>query len=160
MKKRGDDSSTVKKAVKPQRRETGPTLTYLIKWMERRVRSELEAALAPFSISVSEYTALSVLNKGKELSSAQLARRTFVSAQAMHPIVVELERKQRVSRRVDPGHSRIYLVRLTESGQKLLGECNVACARAEARAFSKLSQAEMKGLREALQRCVRSIEEN
>jgi DNA-binding MarR family transcriptional regulator len=138
--------------------KNGPTLTYLIKWMERKVRSELEAALEPLAISVPEYTALSVLQADRELSSAQLARRTFVSAQAMHPIVTALLRKSLVTRRSDPNHGRIVLVRLSPQGQALLGDCNAACARAEARAFAGLSRAETETLRKALDRCVRAIE--
>ncbi len=138
-------------------RENGPTLTYLIKWMERKVRAELELALEPFAVSVPEYTALSVLGQGRGLSSAQLARRTFVSAQAMHPIVIALERRQLVSRCIDPRHARVYLVNLSASGQTLLRRCNVACGRAEARAFLGVSGSERASLRNVLERCVRTI---
>src|SRR5262245_11241096 len=145
------------KDVKVSQLKNVPTLTYLIKWMERRVRTELDVALEPLQISVPEYTALSVLREGRELSSAQLARRTFVSAQAMHPIVVELARRNLIVRRTDPGHGRIHLVRLSERGQKVLDECNVACARAEARAFEGMSNGEAETLRKALERCVRTL---
>jgi DNA-binding MarR family transcriptional regulator len=145
------------KDVKVSSNKNIPTLTYLIKWMERRVRTELEAALQPLEMSVPEYTALSVLREGRELSSAQLARRTFVSPQAMHPIVVELARRNLIVRRTDPGHGRIHLVRLSERGQKILNDCNVACARAEARAFEGMSSGEAETLRKALERCVRTL---
>lgn len=136
----------------------GPTLTYLIKWMERKVRSELETALEPLGITLPEYTALSVLKAGRELSSAQLARRTFVSAQAMHPIVVALERKQLVIRRNDPGHGRIHLVRMSEQGKAQLSACDAACKQAEVKAFHGLARAEIESLRISLERCVLSID--
>lgn len=138
-------------------RTAGPSLTYLIKWMERKVRSELEQALAPLDVSVSEYTALSVLHEGRELSSAQLARRTFVSAQAMHPIVIDLLKRKLLARRNDPAHGRVQLVRLTAHGQRLLDRCDDACREAEARAFAGLSALQLATLRKSLERCVRTI---
>jgi DNA-binding MarR family transcriptional regulator len=153
-------STAVQKPVKMVSPKSWPTLTYLIKWIERKVRLELESALAPLEISVPEYTALSVLRENRELSSAQLARRTFVSAQAMHPIVMGLLAKRLVLRRDDPGHGRIHLVRLSEHGKKVLEECNAACAEAEARAFAGISKAEAETLRKALERCVQSISGN
>lgn len=141
----------------PASRSAAPSLTYLIKWMERKVRSELETALAPLGVSVSEYTALSVLHEGRELSSAQLARRTFVSAQAMHPLVTDLVKRKLLSRRDNPAHGRIQLVRLTPQGQRLLDRCNAACSQAEARAFAELSASQLATLRKSLERCVRTI---
>lgn len=138
---------------------TGPSLTYLIKWMERKVRSELESALQPLGVSISEYTALSVLHEGRELSSAQLARRTFVSAQAMHPIVTDLIKRKLLVRRDNPDHGRIQLVRLTAQGQRLLDRCNAATSAAEARAFAGLSPSQTSTLRKSLERCVRTISE-
>jgi DNA-binding MarR family transcriptional regulator len=138
------------------RGEPTPTLLYLIKWMERRSRLELEVALAPLDVSVAEFTALSVL-AGRELSSAQLARRTFVSAQAMHPIVTELLQKHLVQRRVDPGHGRIQLIKLSPQGKAKLVECHAASQRAESAAFGGLSSAERESLRRALDRSVRAI---
>jgi DNA-binding MarR family transcriptional regulator len=152
-----DIRTGARKNVKVSRPKNIPTLTYLIKWMERKVRQELEEALASLEVSVPEYTALSVLSEGRELSSAQLARRTFVTAQAMHPIVIALIERNLLVRRADPDHGRIHLVRLTERGQKTLADCNAACANAEARAFSGLSRAETETLRKALEKCVRTI---
>jgi DNA-binding MarR family transcriptional regulator len=140
-------------------KNAGPSLTYLIKWMERKVRSELEAALQPLGVSISEYTALSVLREGRELSSAQLARRTFVSAQAMHPIVTDLIKRKHLARRDNPDHGRIQLVRLTATGQRLLDRCHAATREAEARAFAGLSPTQVATLRKSLERCVRTISE-
>jgi DNA-binding MarR family transcriptional regulator len=140
-------------------RSAVPSLTYLIKWMERKVRSELETALLPLRVSVSEYTALSVLHEGRELSSAQLARRTFVSAQAMHPIVTDLTKRKLLTRRDNPEHGRIQLVRLTVRGQQLLDRCNAASREAEERAFDGLSATQITTLRNSLERCVRTITE-
>jgi DNA-binding MarR family transcriptional regulator len=150
----------MRNAVKVSKLKDGPSLSYLIKWMERKVRLELEAALASLEVSVPEFTALSVLQEDRELSSAQLARRTFVTAQAMHPIVVELDRRGLAARRNDPRDGRIQLVRLTERGKKLLAACQQASVLAEARAFAGLSRSEVDALRKTLDRCARNIASN
>jgi DNA-binding MarR family transcriptional regulator len=155
-----DIPTAMRNAVKVSKLKDGPSLSYLIKWMERKVRVELEAALAPLEVSLPEYTALSVLQEDRELSSAQLARRTFVSAQAMHPIVVELDRRGLAARRNDPRDGRIQLVRLTERGKRQLAACHQACAQAEARAFDGLSRNEIDALRKTLDRCARNIASN
>jgi DNA-binding MarR family transcriptional regulator len=67
-------------------------ISYLIKWVERGVRSGLDTALSALNVTTPEYTTLSVLRHRSGLSSAQLARRAFVSAQAMNQLVVSLER--------------------------------------------------------------------
>ena len=66
-------------------------VSYLIKRVERGLRTKLDAALEPLGVTTTEYTALSVLARRSGLSSAQLARRSFVSDQAMNQVVVVLE---------------------------------------------------------------------
>jgi DNA-binding MarR family transcriptional regulator len=135
-------------------RVSPPRLTYQIKWLERRIRLELEAALAPLGISVPEYTALSVLGSGRELSSAQLARRTFVTAQAMNPIVLELARRNLIARHTDPDHGRIQRLKLTDRGSKILSECDRCCTRVEQRVFDALTRTELTTLRATLAKCL------
>ena len=59
-----------------------PRVSYLVKWVERGIRMRLDTVLGDLGVSTPEYTALSVLARREGLSSAQLARRTLVSAQA------------------------------------------------------------------------------
>jgi len=139
------------------RKASRPGLGYLIKWVERGVRAELNAALRPHGLNAAGYTALSVLGNGRELSSAQLARRAFISAQAVHPVVVELERRSLITRRRHPSHGRIQLVRLTARGKAVLAAADRACAAAEERTFAGLSQSEHEALRQTLNRCVNTM---
>jgi DNA-binding MarR family transcriptional regulator len=152
-----DIAPPVGRGVAVDQHRDSPALGYLIKWVERGVRQELDAALKPLGISASEYTALSVLGDRRELSSAQLARRTFVSAQAMHPIVVGLEQTGLVSRRSDPDHGRVQLVSLTPRGVAALAACNDACAFVEKRLFGKLSRSELEALRRGLMKCANAM---
>jgi DNA-binding MarR family transcriptional regulator len=134
-----------------------PNITYLLKWVERGVRRELDAALRPLGITTPEYTALSVLRQRAGLSSAQLARRAFVSDQAMNQIVISLERRGWIERAADPSHGRILRAKLTRSGSELLRACDPAAARVEGALLEGLSAVEVRALRKALESCATSL---
>jgi len=77
----------------------------------------------------------------------------------MHPIVTDLIKRKLLTRRDNPDHGRIQLVRLTAQGQRLLDRCNAATHEAESRAFTGLSATQVAALRKSLERCVRTISE-
>jgi len=137
-----------------------PRISYLVKRVERGVRAELDSALREMSITTSEYTALSVLRYRSGLSSAQLARRSFVSAQAMNQIVVSLERNGWIQREQDPDHGRILRAMLTREGRDMLARCDKATAQIETTLLSKLNAKQIDQLREALETCASSLVES
>jgi DNA-binding MarR family transcriptional regulator len=134
-----------------------PRVSYLVKWVERGLRSELDAALLPHELTTPEYTALSVLHERDGLSSAQLARRTFVTPQAMNQLVIALERRGLVERQPDSEHRRILRTSLTRSGRALVERCDRVTRYVEQRLLSELSRTEADQLRQALSRCVSAL---
>jgi DNA-binding MarR family transcriptional regulator len=71
-----------------------------------------------------QFTALTALRARDGLSSAQLARRSFVTPQTMNEMVHSLERRGLIARRQAPGNRRVLLLTLTDSGQELLAQCD------------------------------------
>lgn len=132
-------------------------VSYLIKRVERGLRTELDAALKPLGVTTTEYTALSVLARRSGLSSAQLARRSFVSDQAMNQTVVVLERNGWIERSPDPHHARILRARLTRSGRAILAACDRATAPIERRLLDGLSSEDTERLRKILEICAASL---
>ena len=112
-------------------RARGPSITYVIGRVDQGVRREMRARLAPFGLSVPEYTALSILDRVPGLSNAQLARRSLITPPAMLEVLASLERRGLVERHNDPGHGRIRRAELTEEGARTL--------RASARDINRLS---------------------
>jgi DNA-binding MarR family transcriptional regulator len=110
----------------------GPSLTYVIGRVDQGVRREMRARLAPFGLSVSEYTALSIIDAVGGLSNAQLARRSLITPPAMLEVLASLERRGLVERHSDPGHGRIRRAELTEEGARTL--------RASARDVDRLAE--------------------
>jgi DNA-binding MarR family transcriptional regulator len=134
-------------------------ISYLIKWVERGVRSGLDTILQPMGVTTPEYTALSVLRHRSGLSSAQLARRAFVSAQAMNQIVVSLERAGWIERTPDPDNGRILRAELTREGRTVLSACDKATAQVERTLLSQLSEAQAQSLRATLELCANALTE-
>lgn len=132
-------------------------VSYLIKRVERGLRLELDAALKPLGVTTTEYTALSALARRSGLSSAQLARRSFVSDQAMNQIVGVLERNGWIERSPDPHHARILRAKLTRAGRAILTGCDRATAPIERRLLEGLSSSDTERLREILEICAESL---
>lgn len=104
----------------------GPRFSYVVGTLDRSIRRSLGTVLRPFELTVAEYTALSLISRRGGYSNAQLARRSFVSPQAMHEMVSSLEGRGLLERPPSESHGSIRHTHLTKSGRDLLDRCNVA----------------------------------
>jgi DNA-binding MarR family transcriptional regulator len=132
-------------------------VSYLIKRVERGLRTKLDAALEPLGVTTTEYTALSVLARRSGLSSAQLARRSFVSDQAMNQIVGRLEQSGWITRSADARHARILRAKLTRAGRAILAACDRVTAPIERQLLDGLSSNDTERLRKILETCATSL---
>ena len=128
----------------------GPRTSYLVARLDRLVRSRLSDVLEPFELTVPQYTLLSVLEHRPGLSNAQLARRSYITAQAMHQVVNGLEERGFIARRVSPDHGRIQLTELTDEGVAILKACDEEVTRLEEQIFGVLGEKGEARLRELL----------
>jgi DNA-binding MarR family transcriptional regulator len=129
-------------------------LTYLVKRVEMAERARMEEILRPLGVTLHQYTALSLLEHRAGLSSAQLARRHFVTPQAMHQLVSSMERDGLITRQPDADNRRILRVGLTERGAEVLRACHAVVDDLERRMFSGLSSADAAVFERALQQCL------
>ena len=71
-----------------------PRISYVIARLERAVRAQINERLGPQGLTTLQYTTLSVLgSRGQPLSNAQLARRAYMTPQAMIEVLNALEEK-------------------------------------------------------------------
>ncbi|WP_209619283.1 MarR family winged helix-turn-helix transcriptional regulator [Saccharothrix coeruleofusca] len=145
--------ASVSTEAEPPRADPGypgaPLTLYLVKRLEMVIRALLDDALRPLGLTTLQYTALSVLRSRGALSSAQLARRSFLRPQTMHEMVLTLEKRGLITRTPAPGNRRILLASLTETGHALMTECVPAVRELENRMLIGLSpqrQAEFRGV--------------
>jgi DNA-binding MarR family transcriptional regulator len=127
-----------------------PSLVYLFGRVNQGIRRELRARLAPFQLSVPEFTALSILARRGQLSNAQLARRTMITPQAMLESLGKLEARGLVRRRVDPEHGRILRAQLTARGRRLIDQAETVASELEAELLDGLPEPARALLVEAL----------
>ena len=134
-----------------------PTMFYVVKQLELAVRARLDELLRPMEVTVLQYTALTVLARRDGVSSAELARNSFVTAQTMGEMVTTLESKGLVSRRADESNRRRMFVDLTDAGRLLLERCDGGVRALEQHMLSGLSDEKRNGLRDALTECRRAL---
>ena len=138
----------------------GPRLTYLIKRLEMAERARMEEVLQAQGVTLHQYTALSLLERRDGLSSAQLARRHFVTPQAMNQLVATLERDELIRREPDEANRRILRATLTVRGRERLAACHQAVDELERRMLADFTPEQEREFRDALARSLRGLAES
>ncbi|MFR9728868.1 MarR family winged helix-turn-helix transcriptional regulator [Saccharopolyspora sp. MS10] len=128
-----------------------PLTLYLVKRLELVIRALLDDVLRPLGLTTLQYTALTVLQNKGALSSAQLARRSFLRPQTMHEMVLTLEKRGLIERGPDEGNRRVLLASLTADGRRLLAECAPAVQELEDELLADLSPGQRVTFREGLE---------
>jgi DNA-binding MarR family transcriptional regulator len=136
---------------------SAPRLTYLIKRVEMVERSRMEEVLRPHGVSLHQYTAMSILERRGGLSSAQLARRHFVTPQAANQLVALLERDGLIERHPDPVNRKILRAWLTERGQLSLKKCHRAVDELEEQMLAALTPSQTREFRRSLERTLAAL---
>ena len=135
-----------------------PKVTYLFGRVNRVLRRRLGEVLRPFEISVAQYTTLSVLQVRGNLSNAELAKRAFITPQAMNEVMQGLEALKLVTRRPSESHGRIVQLLPTQRGLDLLERCDRAVSRMEQSMLEGLTANGTETLAKALLSCIRALE--
>lgn len=128
-------------------------MLYLVKQVELAIRAQLDELLRPAGITAAQYTALTALERQSDLTSAQLARSSFVTAQSMADMVASLEDQGVLTRRRDPADRRRLVLSLTARGRRLLERYRPKVAALEQQMLGTLSARQATDLRRYLLAC-------
>lgn len=126
--------------------------------LDRVLRRRIESAVQEFGLSVTQYTLLSVLASQPDLSSAQLARRAYVSPQSMNETLLNLEKEELLKRVPDPNHGRILRTRLTPKGRRLVQRCDKHVAQIQSAMTAGMSDDRQDLLRSMVTQAVRNLD--
>jgi DNA-binding MarR family transcriptional regulator len=135
-----------------------PTISYVIARLERAIRKGINERVRPYGLTTLQYTTLSVLRRqGRPLSNAQLARRAYVTPQAMGEVIEKLEKMHFLKRVSHPNHRRVFPAVLLPAGIKVLEECDASVAEFEATMLHDLDDAQRLEMARALTSAVQAL---
>ncbi len=129
---------------------TAPRFSYAIGRMHRLVRLALEETLSPLELTVSQYTAMSVLAARPGLSNAELARRVLVTPQAMTQALSSLIQRGIIERTTPDTNRRMFAAELSEKGLQLLREADDRVDDTEAELLRALTDDELSAMMRGL----------
>jgi DNA-binding MarR family transcriptional regulator len=130
---------------------------YMVKQLEQVIRSHLDELLRPLGLTTQQYTALTVLERRDGLTSAQLARHSFVRPQTMHEMITSLDERGFIQRERDPANRRVLLISLTELGREMVEKYDEQVRRLEEQMLAGLTAHQRKTLREVLDVCRQNL---
>jgi DNA-binding MarR family transcriptional regulator len=91
-----------------------------LKFAQASARAALDDALSKCGLTTPQFLALAMIAQSDDCCSADLARRSFITPQAMTGIVARLQAMKLIRRAPARGGGRSLAMRLTDEGRELL----------------------------------------
>ena len=130
---------------------------YLVKRVQQLLRHVGDGELRPAGISMSQYAVLRALAEKPGASSAELARRCFVTRQSLQDVLSGLRSAGLVAVGEPAPGGRARPARLTDPGTAALALADEAVDRAEARMLDGIAPADRERLAGLLLRCAENL---
>lgn len=127
---------------------------YVLKQAHAALRGEMDAALRPLGITVPQYACLEALERDDDLSSAQLARATFVTRQSMTVMLARLADTGLVRQSPGPTCGKARPYRITPHGRSALRPASTAVRNVEQRMTGALDDTARATLSSLLRACI------
>ncbi len=112
---------------------------YKLKKTQHALRLHMDEALRTLDLTTPQYAVLAQLELKPGASNAALARSAFITAQTMHGIVANLEKRVLIQRKSDTSHGRILCTELTDQGQEVVKQAHDMIRDVEARMLATVS---------------------
>ena len=130
---------------------------YLLKRTQSVLRAAMDKELSHKGLTTPQYAVLSTLQATPGCSGAELARRSFVTAQTMQRLLETLESAQLLTRAPHPESGRTQVVTLTTRGRRLVTACHARVEAIEERMLAGLSDGEQRRLAGLLHHCLAAL---
>ena len=132
-------------------------LGYKLKQTQHSLRLRMDEALKALNLTTPQYSVLAQLELRPGISNAALARSAFITAQTMHGIVSNLEKRELVQRKSDASHGRILCTELTEQGLAIVLQAHHAIQAVEASMLSTINQKDRLLFEKVLLECFENL---
>ena len=133
-------------------------ITCLMSQLTHMMEHEMTFAARELNLTLLQLAALAELNHDGTLSTADLARLTFVTPQNMSLTVSKLEAGRYLVRKPHPTNARVKRLILTPRGLKVLRRAIARAVVIEKQMFAGLSSKQKNGLRTQLRTCLARID--
>lgn len=143
--------------LRASRHDRDIPLIYVVKQVELAVREALDDAVSARHLTAHQYTALTVLERHPGLTSADLARSSFVRAQTMAEMITSLIGRGLVTREGDRTNRRQYRLFLSHNGRSVLEDLSDVVADIESKMLKDFTGGQIESLRTNLLRCRHSL---
>ncbi len=127
---------------------------YVLKQVHAQLRSRMEQALRPHGLTVPQYACLEVLREHGALSSAELARASFVSRQSMNVMLTTMSRNGWVEPSPEPTRGRARPYYITSRGHEVLAPASKAIQAVELQLVDGMDHADQQALLRLLSGCL------
>lgn len=128
-------------------------LGYKLKKTQHALRLHMDEALRNINLTTPQYAVLAQLELEQGISNAELARRSFITAQTMHGIVSNLENRGLIKRKSSNAHGRILCAELTKKGMKVVFAAHKMIQIVETRMLSTMNDEHKILLEKLLHEC-------
>jgi DNA-binding MarR family transcriptional regulator len=133
-------------------------LGYKLKKTQHALRLHMDEALRALDLTTPQYAVLAQLELKPGASNAALARSAFITAQTMHGIVANLEKRGLIQRKNDVSHGRILCTELTNQGHKVVTQAHDMICDVEARMLATVSGEHKALLEKLLLECFNNLQ--
>lgn len=131
-------------------------IAYLLKQLHQSLRQAMDDAfrLEQVEVSFPHFIVLYALETEPGITGAELARRSYVTAQSMNALLRNLEDEQLIERRPHPSSARADSWHLTRTGEQALNAGKCVAGGVWSRLLSPLNERDIAQFKDYLQRCV------
>lgn len=130
---------------------------YKLKKTQHALRLHMDEALRSLDLTTPQYAVVAQLELKPGISNAALARSAFITAQTMHGIVSNLEKRGLVKRKNDASHGRILCTELTDQGRKVVTQAHDVIRAVESRMLATVSKEDRALLETLLLECFNNL---
>lgn len=130
---------------------------YVLKQAATALRSALDTELRPLGLTVPQYACLEVLDQRPGLSSAELARATFVTRQSMNLVLQGLAQRELLTRARVADRGKALPTELTATGRAQLRAASVAVRAVERKMLAPLTSSGRQRLLADLTACAAAL---
>ncbi len=133
-------------------------LLTFIKRAEQASQAAKGRAVRAESLTTAQYNVLLVLSHSPGITSSELARRCFVTAQTMSSVLTRLLDRDLVARTPHDRHPAVLEITVTATGKRLLQRADKRVTAVETTLTDALTPDEQEHLRDLLTRCTTAAE--